>query len=91
MDVEHEFKNRCIEIGMRPTRERLRVVREIFSRPRVPFRVEEIIESLVDEPVSRASVYRVLSILVSFGMLSQPDSGEFVYHFISRTDDPNPP
>jgi Fe2+ or Zn2+ uptake regulation protein len=89
MSFEHEFIKHCNQRGMEPTRKCLRVVRLILSRPKTPFHVEEILPSFRDEQISRSTLYRALTMLVSFGILFQPDPGELVYHFIPGTDDLN--
>lgn len=81
MSPEHEFSRRCYRKGFRATESRLRIVRCAFEM-NDGFSAEDLVEAFAgDEPrVSRATIYRTLSLLVSVGMLSQ-NPGAFVFRF----------
>ena len=81
MRPEHEFARRCYRKGFRATEARLRIVRHAFEL-NDGFTAEDLVEAFANqEPrVSRATIYRTLSLPVSVGMLSQ-DPGAFVFRF----------
>ena len=78
---EHDFARRCYRKGFRATEARLRVVRRAFEL-NDGFSADDLVEVFANEEprVSRATIYRTLSLLVSVGMLSQ-DPGTFVFRF----------
>lgn len=86
--VEEQFRCYLREQKQRFTRERRLIVREAF-RIHAHFEAEELSERLRrrGEPVSRASVYRTLPLLVSSGLLREvPANGrhshyEHVHHY----------
>lgn len=81
MRPEHDFARRCYRKDIRATEARLHIVRRAFEL-NDGFSAEDLVEAFAnDEPrVSRATIYRTLSLLVSVGMLSQ-DPGVFVFRF----------
>lgn len=81
MKPEHEFARRCYRKRIAATEARLRIVRRAFEL-NDRFSAEDLVEAFANsEPrVSRSTIYRTLSLLVSVGMLSQ-DPGAFVFRF----------
>src|ERR1044071_8726973 len=83
--VEREvsrFQNYLATLGFRLTRERVALVREIFST-HYHFEADELLLKMKQKSVkiSRATIYRTLELLVKSGMVRRVHLGEDHYHY----------
>jgi Fur family ferric uptake transcriptional regulator len=83
--VEREvnrFQNYLATLGLRLTRERVALVREIFST-HYHFEADELLLKMKQKSVkiSRATIYRTLELLVKSGMVRRVHLGEDHYHY----------
>ncbi len=82
------FRSFLLTQGLKLTRERTALVREIFST-HYHFEADELLFKMKqkDVKISRATVYRTLELLVKSGMVRRVHLGEEHYHYEHVTGD----
>ena len=78
----HRFQQFLVKQGLRLTRERTGLLREIFSI-HYHFEADELLFKMKEKSVkiSRATIYRTLELLVKSGMVRRVHLGEDHYHY----------
>lgn len=79
-DLTEELRSMLRERGLRATHTRMSVLTRLHER-RAPMTHEEIMESIGDGHMDRATVWRILSDLAEEGILRRMDLGDRVWRY----------
>lgn len=85
--AREKFKSYLTQKGLRVTNQRLAIFEAAFAQ-KEHYTAEELLDHarLIDDSVSRATVYRTLPIMIESALLREVDIGKNLKYYLANTD-----